>query len=178
MAQPDALGADSRALATALKPPHGLEQIMMTFGELYNYVRKDGSLDPRWQGDFLRRVALPFPLAIAWDQETSITQMTCHTRLTEVFTDVFATIQSQGLQPKLQTFGGCFAFRPQRTGSKLSAHAWGIAIDLNPGSNAQGSAGEMDSGVVEIFREAGFTWGGEREGPKRDPMHFQYCTGY
>jgi hypothetical protein len=36
----------------------------------------------------------------------------------------------------------------------------------------------MDAAVVAIFKEAGFTWGGEWQGSKRDPMHFQFCTGY
>ncbi|HZP16723.1 MAG TPA: M15 family metallopeptidase, partial [Terriglobales bacterium] len=73
---------------------------------------------------------------------------------------------------------GCFAFRPQRMGGRLSTHSWGIAIDLNPESNAQGTAGSMDRGVVEIFKSAGFAWGGNWQGRCRDPMHFQFCTGY
>jgi hypothetical protein len=76
-------------------------------------------------------------------------------------------------------FGGCFSFRPQRTGTKLSTHAWGIALDLNPESNAQGTAGNMDARVVAIFKQAGFTWGGDWHGRVRDPIrHFQFCTGY
>jgi hypothetical protein len=90
----------------------------------------------------------------------------------------FFRIQSAGLQSQITSFGGCFAFRPQRTGAKLSTHAWGIALDLNPESNAQGTAGNMNPGIVAIFKEVGFTWGGEWQGSKRDPMHFQFCTGY
>ena len=104
--------------------------------------------------------------------------MTCHRLLATVFTDVFGRLQSAGLQEKITTFGGCFSFRPQRTGTKLSAHAWGIAIDLNPETNAQGTAGNMDPGVVSIFRDAGFEWGGDWLGRSQDPMHFQFCTGY
>jgi hypothetical protein len=104
--------------------------------------------------------------------------MTCHRRVASVFASVFASIQQQGLQARVSTFGGWFAFRPQLTCSRLSAHSWGFAIDLNPRSNVQGSAGDMNAGLVEIFRCAGFSWGGDWEGKTRDPMHFQFCTGY
>jgi D-alanyl-D-alanine carboxypeptidase len=49
---------------------------------------------------------------------------------------------------------------------------------LNPETNAQGTEGNMDSAVIKIFRDAGFEWGGDWQGKVRDPMHFQFCTGY
>jgi hypothetical protein len=95
-----------------------------------------------------------------------------------IFADVFNRLKSAGLQEKITSFGGCFSFRPQRTGTKLSAHSWGIAIDLNPESNEQGTAGNRDARVVGVFRNAGFEWGGDWQEKVRDPMHFQFCTGY
>jgi D-alanyl-D-alanine carboxypeptidase len=32
--------------------------------------------------------------------------------------------------------------------------------------------------VIEIFRSAGFEWGGDWQSASRDPMHFQFCSGY
>lgn len=104
--------------------------------------------------------------------------MTCHKLLANVFTGVFNRLQTGGLQTKITSFGGCFSFRPQRTGTKLSTHAWGIAIDLNPETNQQGTAGNMDPAVIATFRDSGFEWGGDWQGKTRDPMHFQFCTGY
>ena len=98
--------------------------------------------------------------------------------MTRVFASVFASIQEGGLNTRIKSFGGCFAFRPQETGSKLSTHSWGIAIDLNPETNLQAAVGDMDAGLIEIFRQAGFEWGGDWQGKTRDPMHFQFCTGY
>jgi len=172
-------GSVSRPSAVlGLAPPDGLEQIVATFGNIYEYVRKDGNLDPKWQADWLTKLPLPFPLSLSWDVGTRVNQMTCHKRMAEVFREVFQRVQAEGIEDKIRTFGGCFSFRPQRAASKLSTHAWGIAIDLNPGSNAQGTAGDMDAGVVELFRAAGFEWGGEWEGKRRDAMHFQFCAGY
>jgi hypothetical protein len=41
-----------------------------------------------------------------------------------------------------------------------------------------GSAGNMDPRLVELFERHGFTWGGRWSGKNKDPMHFQYCSGY
>jgi D-alanyl-D-alanine carboxypeptidase-like protein len=164
--------------AAALVPPHGLDQIRNTFGDIFAYIGADHALDPRWQTELLTLAPLPFSLPLSWDSSRLVSQITCHKLLAEIFSDVFARIQREGVQERITSFGGCFSFRPQRTGNKLSAHAWGIAIDLNPQSNAQGTTGNMDSGVVRIFGDAGFEWGGDWQGRTRDPMHFQFCTGY
>jgi hypothetical protein len=150
---------NSPAPTALLAGPHGLDQIRATFGDIFQYVLPDHTLDPRWQTEFLSRITLPFPLTLSWDKSRTVTQMTCHKLLSGVFTEVFASLHSVNAQEKITSFGGCFNFRPQRTGTKLSAHSWGIAIDLNPEANAQGTAGDMDPGVIKIFRASGFEWG-------------------
>ena len=169
---------NSPAPAAPLACPHGLDQICSTFGDIFQYILPDHTLDPRWQAEFLTRIAVPFPLALSWDKSQTVTQVTGHKLLAGIFAEVVSRIESEGLQEKITSFGGCFSFRPQRTGTKLSAHSWGIAIDLNAETNAQGTEGNMDSGVIKIFRGVGFEWGGDWQGKVRDPMHFQFCTGY
>lgn len=169
---------DLAAVTETLHPPVGEHEILHEFGDVYGYVSADGGLDARWQAEFLARVALPFPLLLSWDHSKTISEFSCHRRMVDTFEDVFAEIQRSELQSRLRSFGGCFSFRPQRTGHKLSTHCWGIAIDLNPETNGLGTAGDMDRGVVAVFREAGFTWGGGWLGRGRDPMHFQFCSGY
>ncbi len=87
-----------REIATSLTSPHGLDEIIATFGNIYEYIGPDGQLDPRWETDFLARVSLPFPLRLAWDPSQSITRMTCHRRMTGVYASVFDNIQQSGLQ--------------------------------------------------------------------------------
>ena len=165
-------------VSARLQPPNGIDQIVATFGNIENYIQADGTLDPRWQIDSLDYIALPVPLMLSYDHSTTITHFRCHKLLVETLETVFMEIKSTGLEPDLFSFGGCFSFRPQRTGSKLSAHSWGIAIDLNAESNRQGTGGDMNPGIISVFRDAGFEWGGDWSGRSKDPMHFQFCTGY
>lgn len=136
------MGTGAASSVRVLAPPHRLDELVATFGDIFDYRHEDHTLNPIWQTDFLTTVPLPFPLTLSWDISRQV--HTC--------TEVFVHIQSAGLRSKITSFGGCFSFRPQRTGTKLSTHAWGIALDLNPESTAQGAAGNMDAGVVAIFK--------------------------
>lgn len=166
------------SLPIPLAPPRGLNEICATFGDIFGYISADHTLDPRWQAEQLTTVPLPFPLALSWAPSRQVEHITCHKLLQSPFEYVFATLLRAGLRSKITSFSGCFSFRPKRAGTKLSTHSWGIAVDLNPESNEQGTSGNMDSKVVSVFREAEFTWGGDWVGRECDPMHFQFCTGY
>jgi len=55
----------------------------------------------------------------------------------------------------------------------LSFHALALAIDINWGENSYGKPGTIrGTGIVEVFKKYGFTWGGDWSTP--DDMHFQY----
>src|SRR5258708_4087695 len=117
------MSSNSLTAVTTPLSPQGLDQIIATFGDIFAYVGADHLLDRRWQRHSLKYVALAFPMKLSWDPSRTVTQINCHKLLTGVFADVFRRIQSEGLQNQITTFGGCFSFRPQRTGTKLSAHA-------------------------------------------------------
>ncbi|HKS72504.1 MAG TPA: M15 family metallopeptidase [Terriglobales bacterium] len=159
-------------------PPVGLSGVVREFGDVREFVGMDGCLNARWEAQYLAVVALPFSLMLAWDHSRIISSFRCHRRLTAIFGRVFERIVANGLASKVSSFGGCFMYRPKRTGAKLSTHSWGIAIDLNPETNGLGCAGDMDPGVVRVFRDFGFEWGGEWVSRARDPMHFQFCSHY
>jgi hypothetical protein len=163
---------------TRLTPPIGLAEIINVFGVIYEFILSDGTLDPRWEAEMLTRITLPFPLPLSWNLDLMVEQIRCHKLLAGAFSDVFSQIQQQGLSERVNSLGGCFSFRLQRAGAKISTHAWGIALDLNTATNAQGTDGAMDPGIIDIFRAMGFTWGGNWAGQRRDPMHFQFCSGY
>jgi LysM repeat protein len=166
------------APAPGLVPPNGLNEILVTFGNIFEFIRDDGTLDPRWEVEQLARAQLPYSIPLSWDRTKSVSKLYCHKKLIGIFPAVFAEIEKQGLKDQVKTFGGCFNFRSKRTSGKISTHSWGVALDLNPETNQQGTAGDMHPGVVDVFRQFGFKWGGDWSGKSKDPMHFQFCTGY
>lgn len=81
----------------------------------------------------------------------------------------------------LDVFGGIYNNRSVRGGRSKSKHAWGVAIDINPGENMNrmpwkaSKIGEfgwanMPVETIEIFERHGWTSGAKAWG--RDAMHF------
>jgi hypothetical protein len=158
--------------------PSGLSEIISTFGDISKYIGSDGHVSPRWESEILGSADLAFPIRLSWDMRITVTKISCHKLLVPVIQGIFSQMVIKGLSVQIKTFGGCYAYRPQRTGTKLSTHAWGIAIDLNPESNEQGTMGNMHPGIIKLFRDAGFEWGGDWPQSRCDPMHFQFATDY
>jgi len=105
-----------------------------------------------------------------------------HRRAAAHFQAVFAAIEKGGLCDRILTFNGAYVPRkkgwnPRRT---RSAHAYGVAIDLNAQWNGYGVTparrGEPGALIelVDIFAAHGFAWGGHFR-PKKyaDGMHFE-----
>lgn len=155
--------------------PSGLSEIVKTFGDIKPYIRPDGTLRPDWEWHSLDTCDLPEKLKLGF-ADVEVSRIRCHRLLVPVFKAVFASIHAAGLWSSLKTYDGCFAYRPQRGGNKLSTHAWGIAIDLNADTNRLGTAGDMPTSVIQLFEANGFMWGGRFSRP--DPMHFQFCRDY
>jgi LysM repeat protein len=159
-------------------PPHGFQAICDTFGDIRQFVGDDGRLSPGWADEYIARAALPFPIPLAWETAKNVTAIACHRLVVPLVEEVFREIAARGLQRAGKSYGGGYAYRPKRGALKPSTHAWGIAFDLNPATNAMGTTGDMDPRLVELVEGLGFLWGGRWAGRSKDPMHFQYCTGY
>ncbi len=162
----------------ANKPPHGLNAIIEKFGNIYDFIRCDGTLYWKWEDDYMTRCEIPFAVPLSVYPALFTNQIYCHRELADLFSGVFEKIYRQGSWKAIASYGGCFQYGYDLHSGKISPHAWGIAIDLNVESNALGSEGDMDPDIIELFAESGFQWGGDWPGRFRDPMHFQYCTGY
>lgn len=161
--------------------PHGLAEIVDRFGDPRPLLNANGMLDPdeetAWRKTILAERELPFPIPLSMSAPTPVkTHVWAHRLLVDHLVETFEDIARAGLQAEIKSWGGVYNFRAARKLQKLSAHAWGIAVDLNPETNKLGIFGDMDARIVEIFRARGFTWGGDFK--RIDPMHFQFATGY
>ena len=102
----------------------------------------------------------------------------CHRLMAPIFVEALADLKREGLADRASHYAGIYALRLIRgtKSGRVSTHSWGIAIDLNPHENKLGTFGRMHPGVIAVMAHHGFLWGGYFK--RRDPMHFQYATGY
>jgi hypothetical protein len=161
-----------------VQTPSGLSEIVATFGDITKYINSAGHISPDWEAQNLGFAKLAFPIRLSWAPTITVTKIQCHKLLIDAFEGIFSAMVAKGLAVQIKTYGGCYAYRPQRHSTKLSTHAWGISVDLNPESNEQGTMGNMHPGIIKLFRDSNFVWGGDFLGPRCDPMHFQYCKNY
>lgn len=143
----------------------------------------DGMPTSAWESERLTRIILPYPLTLSWDMSVEIKKLRCHKKVAEslsnIFEQIFAHYGSirEIKRARMHLFGGCYNFRRVSGSNRLSTHAWGAGIDLDPQKNPLGkpydeSAGMMPKVVVKIFRDEGWKWGG-RFRSRPDCMHFQ-----
>jgi D-alanyl-D-alanine carboxypeptidase/Bacterial SH3 domain/Transglycosylase SLT domain len=87
----------------------------------------------------------------------------------------------RGLAKQLKTYDGCFNIRAMKSGSSMSVHSWGLALDFNCATNPFQTDDartwpevitDFSSDFVKCFAEAGFEWGGLWNSV-HDAMHFQ-----
>lgn len=167
--------------ATLPPVPNGFNEIIATFGDPRPLLEPNGTITPmnldRWERQILALCPLPFALAVGDGGGETIRSFHCHQLLVGVFEAVFDELDRRNLRGAIRTWDGTFAFRAIRGDTHLSVHAFGAAIDLNAKTNPLGGPGDMSPDVVAVFQHFGFLWGGNFHG-RKDPMHFQYATGY
>jgi hypothetical protein len=119
----------------------------------------------------------------AWVRSHIITEsvpilgaVTCNKHLMPQLRGALTEVRESGLASSIHPgeYAGCYYPRFIAGTTTLSNHAFGLALDLNVPGNLRGTAGEIDRGVVAIFKSWGFAWGGDWS--YTDPMHFELST--
>ena len=147
----------------------------------------EGTVLDRWESQFLTRFKPPFQMKLSWDVETPVRLITCNKACFRSLACVLQKVwEAYGMdqdainRDRLNLYGGCYNFRRARGLGRLSAHAWGAAIDLDPDKNSLGQKwakgkGMMPEVVIDIFKAEGWVWGGDFKS-RPDCMHFQAAT--
>jgi hypothetical protein len=158
-----------------MKPPTGLLEITEVYGDPHQFIRDDGTVSPFWEARMVK-VPMPAPLPLGWRPSVFVVNARVSNVIAAETERVLRAVFTAGLWTKLVSYDGGYAWRPQRGSSKLSMHGFGGALDLNASTNQLGTKGDMDPGVIEVFEDGGWEWGGRWKRP--DPMHFQFARGY
>jgi len=144
-------------------------------------IQKYGKPDE--EGKYLVKIALPYPMRLAWDKKTKVTTIRCHKliadKLKKVFDDLLAHYgYDKIVELGIDLFGGCFNYRQMRGGSDWSRHSWGIAVDLDPERNLLKETSKTArfarpeyKPMIDIFYENGFIGLGREK--NYDWMHFE-----
>lgn len=140
-------------------------QIKARFGE-FAYRPADGrnfERDPAWAARNLVTAQVPL-----------IGTVTCHRLLVPALTGAMQDVADQGLGFLIDRdgFAGCAKARMIASGSGISRHAWGAAVDLNFGNNPQARIDARDPRLVAIMARWGFASGHTWLVP--DAGHFEY----
>ncbi|GAA4369532.1 M15 family metallopeptidase [Nocardioides caricicola] len=118
--------------------------------------------DPAWVREHI--VTSPVPI---------LGNVTCNKLLIPQLRAALEDVVAQGLADEIHPdeYAGCYYPRFIAGSTTLSNHAFGLALDFNVPGNQRGTVGEIDRGVVAIFKRWGFAWGGDWS--YTDPMHFE-----
>lgn len=143
----------------------------------------DGYPTESWKKEFLTKIKSPYPMVLAWDTTKQVRSITCHKLIAESLSRILQNIADKFYgrytESRVNLFGGVYEFRRVSGSAKLSLHAYGAAIDLDPERNGRGylyDGGEkmISPVVVDIFRLENWKWGGDFINP--DCMHFEATT--
>ena len=155
------IGLDPNVKQTAVLTGGSIADVVGTF----NYTVLGGGRiapDPSWVQENIATEAVPI-----------LGSVTCHRAIFPQLRAALEEVVARGLADEINPgeYAGCYYPRFIAGSTTLSNHSFGLALDLNVPGNQRGTVGEIDRGVVSIFKEWGFAWGGDWS--YTDPMHFE-----
>lgn len=126
---------------------------------------------------------LSFAIDPVWVEENVVTaqvpilgEIRCHRSIVPLVDGAMAELEERELTHLVDrgTYRGCYTPRYIAGGKGLSRHSWGIALDINWGTNPTGIASAQDPRLIETMERWGFVSGDEWLVP--DPGHFEWVT--
>jgi D-alanyl-D-alanine carboxypeptidase len=141
--------------------------IKRRFGEWAGTPQAGGTglleIDPAWIQDHIVTVTIPV-----------VGRVSCNRKFLPQLRGAMKHVVTQGLEPTIHSFDGCFVARFDPTSSStISLNAWGAAVEVNADTNRFGSPPVQDPRLVALMHTWGLEWGGDQVVP--DGMHFGYA---
>lgn len=152
------LGLDPKAQQVAIATSGSVGALIGTYR--YRVVGTQVIPESSWTATHLRTETMPL-----------IGSVTCNTGMLPQLRAALNDVVAQGLSKYVYQTAGCYNARFIAGSTRLSNHAFGMAIDINSAENGRGGRGQMNPSVVRIFEKWGFAWGGTWK--YTDPMHFE-----
>lgn len=145
--------------------------------ECYGEIHFANRTWPR-ETEFMKLYKLPeelcFPNWIGSISLLPVKRLYCNRDMYPALLAALYDLKAKNLQGELKTFDGLFNIRMVRgTQDKPSAHAYGLAIDINAAENPLGGPVALSPQFVKCFTDAGFTWGGNFD--RVDGQHFSWA---
>ncbi|CAB4898639.1 unannotated protein [freshwater metagenome] len=151
-----------------------MSQTKQLLGEFAYRVRSNGieaDVTPAWEAAYIPSVRELYPTGI---------RARCNNTVQADLRAALQEVVDSGLAGSIDvsnanSAGGCYYPRFNRTTGNLgylSRHSWGMPLDTNTSTNAQGAVPQMNCEVVRIFRKHNYAWGGNFLTP--DGMHFEW----
>lgn len=112
---------------------------------------------------------------VDWNGKQAGGSLTLNSSAAPRFQDFLQALQSEGYDP-----GNVLSYANRNIAgtNRRSLHSYGLAIDINPGSNGVSYGPQfntdMPKNVGRLAKRYGLTWGGDWKGSKKDPMHFSF----
>ncbi len=115
-----------------------------------------------------------FPNWKVLQTQIPVTHIACnHDMLRPLQMSLDAIVHAK-LTEELHSFDGSFNIRPVRgSQTMMSAHSYGLAIDINAASNPLGGPVAISQELAQCFINNGFDWGARFH--RMDGMHFSFA---
>jgi hypothetical protein len=110
----------------------------------------------KWERENLASFPAPYPLALSWNPAKKVSRVTCHEKVAASLTCILQAIldcyktQEEIEKARMHLYGGCYCFRPSRGSNRLSVHAYGAAVDLDPEANPMGKPYGPAAGMMPM----------------------------
>ncbi|HEX5950103.1 MAG TPA: M15 family metallopeptidase, partial [Actinomycetota bacterium] len=148
----------------AVLPPVELKLLFGEFAARPDPARRGYlHIDPAWEATHIATERVPL-----------LGQVTCNVAMFPQIRGAVRELIDLGLRDTIRSYSGCYARRyaNRDPNQGISHHAWGVALDINVGTNPYGGPTDQDPRMVEVFERWGFIWGGTFI--RTDGMHFEW----